>query len=757
MTLAMEKRDRFNHHDVLVVEDSPTQLEQLRHLLEDNGYSVRTAANGKEALAEALQRPPAIIISDIVMPEMDGYALCRAVRSEELIKNVPIVLMTSLTGPREVIEALKSGADNFIRKPYDERHLLIRIDNILTTRKLREASTVKVGVELQLAGQRHFITAEKQQILDLLISTYEQAVQLCADLQVREQRLERANKILDGIYRIAKGLNSATTQQEVIALVLDRVLEMPDVRAGWLSLWDDKSGFRLAAARGLPPAFEGPGFLDGDCTCRRKVLAGEIERAANISECERLQRIVDAKLNLRSHATIPLRTAGRLLGILNLVGTEEVLFDRNDLTVLNGIGNQIGAALERCRIHEHLEFLVHERTIKLKAEVEERRALEAQLIQVQKMETIGALAGGIAHDFNNLLGIIMGHAGVLERIKSAPPELQPSLDAINRAVERGAGLVRQLMTFARKTDAETQAVAVNAIIEELIKMLKQAFPRTITLETALDRSVPLLQADPNQMHQAFLNLAVNARDAMPDGGILEFRTSVRNGADLKPKFPDAQDLRYVCIEVADNGMGIEESIQGRIFDPFFTTKEFGKGTGLGMSVVYGVVRAHQGFIDLTSAIGHGTTFRLYFPVTEIPASAEDRNDRGSAEPVGGTETILVVEDEPLLRELVVVLLGTMGYQVLIAADGEEAINVYRARKDQIDLVLTDVGLPLRDGLTVVTTIKTLNAQAKIILASGYIEPAKKSAMFQAGVKDIIQKPYNASEVLTKVRAVLDGQ
>ena len=368
-----------NDLEILIVEDSPTQLEQLQHSLETHDYKVITAVNGKLGLEAARKHSPAIIISDILMPEMDGYDLCKAIRSDEILKDTPIVLLTSLSSPADVIEALKCGADNFIRKPYDEQNLLLRINNILMSKKLRSNNKFEFGVEISLGGNRHFITAERQQILDLLISTYEQAVELCGTLKIREEQISRSNEILRGIYQIAKGLNGSMTRQEVIEQVLDRALLLPDVRAGWFSVYEGESNFKLAGSRGLPPVLEVPGALDGDCLCRRKVLAGEINRSMNITECERLKKANGDTLGLRSHVTIPLKSGNVLMGILNLVGAENVLFDDNDLVVLNGIGNQIGAALDRCLIHENLEALVIERTAALTAEIIERKKTEESL------------------------------------------------------------------------------------------------------------------------------------------------------------------------------------------------------------------------------------------------------------------------------------------------------------------------------------------------------------------------------------------
>lgn len=751
-----------NNMEILIVEDSATQREQLQHLLESAGHAVRSAENGRVAVELARRHPPACIISDIVMPEMNGYDLCRAVRADEHLKNTPIILLTSLSDPRDVVDALRCGADNLIRKPYDAKHLLLRVQNILTNRKLRAEGRVQVGVEIYLGGEKHFITSDRQQILDLLISTYEQAVQLCNDLQKREHELDRANKVLNGIYAIAKGLNQARTEQEVLGSALDRAMELPDVRAGWIFLRDGDGTFRLAAARNLPPELTTPETMEGDCLCRRKVLAGEITRAANIEECERLQKATHNALGLKSHVTLPLRFGEKIVGIMNLVGTANVLFTENDLRVLNGIGNQIGVAIERCRLHEHLEELVRERTATLQKEMqqrikaeEERRQMELQLIQAQKMESIGTLAGGIAHDFNNVLGIILGHASILERAASTLPIVTPSVEAITKAVTRGAGLVRQLLTFSRKSELNLQPVRVNDVVEELSRMVSATFPESIAVELKLRQDLPAIQADSNQLYQALLNLAINSRDAMPQGGTLTIATDLVDGDVVRRRFHDAPYESYIVLTVSDTGEGMDEKTQLRIFEPFFTTKEPGKGTGLGMSVVYGVVMGHEGKIDLKSARGEGTTFTLYFPVKELlKSTALEKKKPGAATP-GGHETVLVVEDEEMLRELVSVLLSSNGYRVISAEDGVAALEQYEAHRDEIAAVVCDIGLPRLDGIEVIKSLHKRNSTLKCILATGYLDQKARQQLESLGTYEYIQKPYQPDELLWKVRTVLD--
>jgi PAS domain S-box-containing protein len=367
--------------EILIVEDSPTQAEQLKQLLEDNRFRVAVASDGKKGLAEARKRKPLLIISDIIMPVMDGFTLCKRVKSDETLKDTPVLLLTSLASPHDVVKGLECGADNFIRKPYDEKYLIARINYILVNRELRRNERMQAGVVMKVAGQTHVITSERQQILDLLISTYEQAMSINEELQEREQEIIRSNLWLKGLYRIAKALNRCTTEQQVADEVLEKAMELPDIEAGWVVLREGDTGFRMVSSRGLPPALQGPGVLEGDCVCRRKLLSGDLSHVANILECERLQQATGDVGGLRLHVSVPLWIGDRPLGIMNLLGMNLRATDDRHASILNGVGNQIGIALERARLHGRLESLVEERTSALIAEIDVRKRAEVALRQ----------------------------------------------------------------------------------------------------------------------------------------------------------------------------------------------------------------------------------------------------------------------------------------------------------------------------------------------------------------------------------------
>ena len=388
-------------------------------------------------------------------------------------------------------------------------------------------------------------------------------------------------------------------------------------------------------------------------------------------------------------------------------------------------------------------------------DISEQKRLQNQLLQTQKIQSIGTLAGGIAHDFNKILGNILAYSSLLGKNKLNPDKFSVSITAINQAVQRGAALVRQILTFARKTDVVFEPMDISEMIHELLSMLEQTFPKTIIFSESIANSLPFIFADRTQVHQALLNLCINARDAMPHGGTISITAEKQTKEQMAQQFPAANEDAYVCLTVTDTGKGMDEATRLRVFDPFFTTKEKGKGTGLGLSVVYGVVQAHRGLIDLKSEPGHGTTFRLFFPVPTMNKQAADAQQPLQSYEIGGTETILLVEDEELLIEMVSFLLESKGYTVLCARNGLEAVNLYQANKQKIALVITDMGLPVMTGTDEFKKLKEINPNVKVVFASGYFELDIKSELLKDGANGFIQKPYEPDNILRVIRQVID--
>ncbi|MGB4358869.1 MAG: EAL domain-containing protein, partial [Rhodoferax sp.] len=401
-----------NTVEILIAEDSPTQAEQLQYLLEGHGYKVVAAANGRKALEALRRRRPALVISDIVMPEMNGYELCHAIKSDAALRDIPVILVTTLSDVLDIMKGLECGADNFIRKPYEEKYLLARVDYLLMNQEMRKSQRMQMGMEIHLGGQRHFITAERQQIVDLLISVYEEAIHLNEELKARQGELADSNLALSGLYHVAEGLNQAVSEREVCERALEHVVEIPGVRAGWISLREGESGFRLGAARNLPPALQLPGAMEGLCECRRRLLAGELDHVTNILVCERLGKAKEDTQGLRYHASVPLWNGDQMLGVMNLVGADQGLFREEDLETLYGVGHQVGIALERARLHEHLERLVEERTAALTAsEARLRTIIEAEPECVKIVDAEGRLVQ------MNAAGLAMIEADNLEQVQ----------------------------------------------------------------------------------------------------------------------------------------------------------------------------------------------------------------------------------------------------------------------------------------------------------------------------------------------------
>ncbi len=394
-----------------------------------------------------------------------------------------------------------------------------------------------------------------------------------------------------------------------------------------------------------------------------------------------------------------------------------------------------------------------EKIVVVSRDVTEREKLEEELRQSQKMESLGTLAAGIAHDFNNILGIIMGHFSLVKKKIGDQPEVMQNSEAILTAVDRGAALVRQIMTYARNTEASFEPLIIDEVVEELMAMFKGTIAKTITFDLELEKPAALILGDRTQLHQALLNLCVNARDAMPTGGRIIISTQRVSADMIAGGNPSNSQKYYLCVRVSDTGSGIDEVTRSRIFEPFFTTKGRDKGTGLGLSVVYGIVKAHGGFIDVQSKIGIGTTFLLYLP---LPATENVGGESGDERrPIAsGYPTILLIEDEDPMRELLQEVFGEAGYTVLAAENGVEAIRVFQAHSSEIAVVVSDFGLPGIDGMALFMKLRQINRNVRVVFTSGYIDPDQAHELFTLGVAEIIPKPFNPERVLQKVEELL---
>ncbi|HVV71390.1 MAG TPA: ATP-binding protein, partial [Verrucomicrobiae bacterium] len=389
-------------------------------------------------------------------------------------------------------------------------------------------------------------------------------------------------------------------------------------------------------------------------------------------------------------------------------------------------------------------------------DVSDRRRLEDQLRQAQKMEAIGQLAGGVAHDFNNILTVIQGHASLLRMSAPLSDDAGRSAQEIAQAAERASALTRQLLTFSRRHMMQPRNLDLNEVVGNMAKMLGRVLGEDISLQLSYSSQPAVIQADAGMIEQVLLNLAVNARDAMPKGGSLQVAIEPER---VKPedvgRDPEARAGHFICLTVADSGCGIAPEILSRIFEPFFTTKAVGKGTGLGLATVYGIVKQHQGWIEVQSRVGQGSTFRVYLPST---AQSPDPIEQPAKNLIrGGHETILVVEDEAPVRELVCKFLARYGYKTVQAESGAKALEVWRAAKDKIDLLLTDLVMPDRiNGRELAEKLWNDRPSLKVIFTSGYsADVVGKDFVLRRGL-NYLQKPYHPHKLATTVRECLDA-
>lgn len=388
-------------------------------------------------------------------------------------------------------------------------------------------------------------------------------------------------------------------------------------------------------------------------------------------------------------------------------------------------------------------------------DLSEKKMLEEALTHAQKMESIGTLAGGIAHDFNNILGGVLGYTSFIKTKMGKTDPFYRYINIIDSSARRATELTQQLLAFARGGKYRVQVLDLNQLVKEAIELIESTIDRKIAITLKLANNLPAVEGDGGQMIQTIVNMCINARDAMEEGGQLILST---RDAEIDEPFayrhPGSRVGRYVLLTVSDTGAGMSEETRQRIFEPFFTTKKDKKGTGLGLAMVYGIVKNHGGYIDVTSELGHGTTFSIYLPRSDKKLPA---NERKATIPLKkGHETILVAEDEDIMRDLLIEMLDTGGYQVISVETGKAAIDTYQQRQAEIDLVIINMGMPELDGRAIFRKLKEINPDVKVLVASGFNQDSQTQEILSEGVLGFIQKPYGVSDLLDKIRLVMDA-
>jgi signal transduction histidine kinase/integral membrane sensor domain MASE1 len=609
---------------------------------------------------------------------------------------------------------------------------------------------------------------------------------ILAAVITEQRRAERRLEIQEAVSRL---LADSPDLRQAGSKLLQTICERADWSIGALWLLDEAGKELSCVEYWNSPGTSAPlfkadtmqrKFVPGSGLPGRVLLTGEPAWVSDLREDGNFPRsAIAAQEKLRSGFVFPLVIGNRVVGALECFSCEVRELDDDLLRMARDIGSQLGGFIERKKSeellaktrldliasNEQLEQRVQERTAELKLahtailkNFEDQKQLEEQLRHAHKMESIGTLAGGIAHDVNNTLNIIKGYADLIAAQHATDPETVENIEVIQAEIKNSAAVVRRLLTLARKTETRLERVAANTIATVVSGLIKQTFPKNIEIMLRLQQPLPPTLADLNEMNQVLLNLCLNARDSMPEGGELIISTELIESDRIPRRPPELTEGRYICIAVTDTGIGMDENIRARAFEPFFTTKGVKEGTGLGLAMAYSVIKNHKGFIDLESEIGKGTTVQLYLPVAEPEDDTERREipEIKSVEgrPSASTATVFIVEDETRMLRLLQNALIQAGHRVIVATDGAQALDLSRQHGGEFDVIVMDIGLPKITGGEVIRKIKEQNPEARIVVTTGYLEPALQSELLGFGVKDYIQKPYSVDVVVRTIHSVL---
>lgn len=800
--LLLRKRETEKEFSILVVEDSPTQAEQLRFLLEKHGFAVTIAVNGQEALEAARRSRPSLIISDILMPVMNGYELASEIKKDSALKGVPIILITTLADGQDLLKRAAVVADGYFTKPYDDNYLLNKVENLLTSANYADGGLAE-PLEISFSGERYSIASGRRQILTFLLSTYENAVHQNQDLLLMQRELQMNNEQLeervsqrtlqlqaseakyrtllensaDAILVIGAGniiyfANQAALQlfwkkaHDIIGHPFDHASasgEMRDIEItrpdGQIviaemrvadTLWGEEKA-RLATLRDVTERKRIENALRESEENFRALSDNANDSILIVTENGQLAYANKRAAELTGYSVKELMDAG----ISALEKTEDASTALTEIisrdagrlqheTVIKGKGRQaIPIEVTSSKTTWHGV----EATIVIIRDISERKKREADIIRASKLESIGTLAGGIAHDFNNLLTGIVGNVSLARLIVGKENKAHKILEDMEKAALRAKDLTRQLLTFSKGGAPVKKTSSIANIIKESASFIASGSRARCDFSIAYD--LMMVEADEGQIGQVMHNLVLNAMQAMNEAGVVKIAAEnrlVTEGDNLPVK-----EGRYVRITVADTGSGISPENTARIFDPYFTTKE--DGTGLGLATVYSIIRNHQGYITFESEAGRGTTFIIYLPAIETtPRKAVRPADAGEG-PVFGKGRVLIMDDEEIVREAAREILSELGYDVECAATGEETLALYNKAMEEgrpFGVVLMDLTIPgAMGGREAIKKLLEMDPEARAIVSSGYSADSIMSEYKRYGFCAVIAKPYRIAD-LSKV-------
>jgi signal transduction histidine kinase/DNA-binding response OmpR family regulator len=650
------------------------------------------------------------VFSDFSMPTFSAQKALETLQQSGL--DLPFIIVSGAIGEEDAVQAMKAGAHDYIMK-----------DNL---------------TRLVPAIERELLQAERrrQRIL---------AEEALRRSEASNKRLYEQHATLAEIGRIVSSSVDMEDVYERFAAEVRKLVEFSRITLGLIDHTRDFFEIAYSMGFGLPPR------KVNEVTPLRGTVMAEVatERRSKVYSLAEDVRIESLPLDLQAAAAagirsvlyVPLISKDEVIGGLAIASVKQGYYSESDLAMAESVAAQIAGAIANSRLYA------------------DRQSLQEQLLQSQKMEAVGKLAGGIAHDFNNLLTPIMGYTQIAIATGELPDKIRNNLQQVYKAATRASDLVRQLLVFSRQEIIEPTEINLNQLILEMNRIIHRVIGEDIELVTITPPDLGIVKTDPVQIEQVLVNLAVNARDAMPEGGKLIIETgNVQINADFARQNSNMVAGDYVMLRVQDTGMGMNEEVKARIFDPFFTTKGVGKGTGLGLSTCYGIVSRHGGCITVDSEPGNGSTFTIYLPGVASPhQTGQDAKPSNMTLPKPSDKVLLLVEDETMVREVAACVLRESGYNVLEAVDGADGLRIATERsEDKIDLLLTDVIMPQMSGRELAKKVMSMHPEAKVIYMSGYTDDVLTRRDVNVSGESFIQKPFSPDLLVQKIHAVLNS-
>jgi PAS domain S-box-containing protein len=749
---------------VLVVEDNADHAELTAVMLgqvRGTAWKVEYAERLGDAIARVLRPGIDAVLLDLNLPDSRGPATASRLCAEA--PEVPVVVVTSHDDEEIGVEAVQAGAQDYLVKGKFDSEVLGRTLRMAVERKRAEVADARLAALVESSNDAivgltidGVILSWNRGATSLYGYAESEAVGRFADFILPSETEVEGPDLLRRVWmgESPPAIQTASRRRDggtvpvslKLCAVRDRAgrvtgvsavaRDISELKDAWLALAESEARYRLLFEDNPQPM-----WVFDRATLRILAVNPAACRRYGYTREEFLELSV---LDLRPPAEVP----------TFLAGIERGDVERKDAGVYRH-RTKDGTPMDMEIQWHSVTFAGVPARLVLATDVTERRRLEEQFLQAQKMDAVGRLAGGVAHDFNNVLSVITGYAELVRRDLRPGTASARRLDGLVAATERAAGLTRQLLTFSRKQVVDRRVIDLGVVVTGIADMLRRLLGEKVQLVTYLAGGLGKVKADPGQMEQVLMNLSVNARDAMPDGGRLVIETAnVELDAGFARTHLGIEAGRYVMLAVSDTGIGMDAATRQRIFEPFFTTKEAGQGTGLGLSTVYGIVQASGGSVFVYSEPGQGAAFKVYLP--RVDESAPEAEVAAALPATGGTERVLLVEDEPALLDIGRELLAEAGYDVLTASAGDAALDVLSAA-GPIDLMLTDVVLPGLNGPALLQEARRLRPGLKVILMSGYTDRmvADRGLSLDEGTA-FLEKPFTPQALLHTVRALLDA-